>query len=82
MVVFSVASMPWNDAASDVTVAISAVRKLACRVESRFPRIIEIDANTNVSAANAKVSVCNKVLEPVCFLWMAIAAVIGAFPKF
>lgn len=57
MVVFSVVSIPWNDAASDVTVAFSAVRKLACRVESRFPRIIEINANNSVSAANAKVSV-------------------------
>lgn len=65
-VVLSVAFMPWIDAVSDVTVAISAVRNLVCKVESRFPRIIESNANPSVSAANAKVSVCNMVLEPVC----------------
>jgi len=63
--VLSVASMPWIDAASVVTVAISAVSNLVCKVESRLPRIIERNANTSVSAANAKVIVCNMVLEPV-----------------
>lgn len=65
-VVLSVASMLWNDAASDLTVDRSAARNLVCRLESRLPRIIESNPNTIVNAANTRASVCNRVLEPVC----------------